>query len=202
MLVAALLSGGVAMGQNRKKGQRPKTRKARTENVQKKQSRANVEVKNLDDQKETQKADVVSSPVNRNERVIVEEVVYEKPPVGTDGERVFTSVEQMPQFHGGDAALMKYIASHINYPPMAAQNNVEGKVILQFVVKKDGSIGDVKVVRSVDKDLDKEAVRVIKSLPKFIPGRQNGEPVSVWYTVPVAFKLNQANKAKAEPAQD
>ncbi len=205
VLVATLLSGGVAMGQNRKKGKRPTTRKARTENVQKKQSRTQVEVKNLDEQKETQKANVVSSPANRDERVIKEEVVFEKPAEGTDGhdeDKVFRSVEQMPLFPGGEVALMKYFASHINYPPMAAQNNVEGKVILQFVVKKDGTIGDVKVVRSVDKDLDKEAIRVIKSLPKFTPGRQNGKPVSVWYTVPVSFKLSQANKAKAEPARD
>ena len=97
-------------------------------------------------------------------------------------EEIFKSVEQMPQFPGGDAALMKFIDSHINYPPGA---KIQGRVILQFVVKKDGSIGEVKVVRSVDKDLDKEAVRVIKSLPKFNPGRQNGQAVNVWYTLPV-----------------
>jgi TonB family protein len=108
-----------------------------------------------------------------------------------------TDVEQMPQFPGGEVALMKYIDSHINYPPEAAKNNVKGKVVVQFVVKKDGSIGEVKVLRSVDKDLDKEAVRVVKSLPKFTPGRQpkftsgsqNGQAVNVWYTLPVTFKL-------------
>ena len=100
---------------------------------------------------------------------------------------VYRSVEQMPQFPGGEAALMKYLESHVTYPPMAAY--IEGHVILQFVVKKDGSIGEVKVVRSVEKNLDREAVRVIKSLPKFTPGRQNGEAVNVWYTLPVPFKL-------------
>ena len=99
----------------------------------------------------------------------------------------------MPQFPGGEAALMKYIESHIKYPPLAATNKVQGKVIVQFVVKKDGSIGEVKVVRSVDKDLDKEAIRVIKTLPKFTPGRQNGQAVSVWYTLPVSFKLPAKN---------
>ena len=94
----------------------------------------------------------------------------------------------MPLFPGGDAALMKYIESHINYPLMAAKNKVQGRVIVQFVVEKDGSIGEVKVVRSVDKDLDKEAIRLVKSLPKFTPGRQNGQVVRVWYTLPVPFK--------------
>jgi protein TonB len=95
----------------------------------------------------------------------------------------------MPQFPGGEAALMKYLKSHINYPPKAAKNNIEGNVIVQFVVKKDGSIGEVKVVHSLEKDLDKEAVRVVKSLPKFTPGRHDGQAVSVWYTLPVSFKL-------------
>lgn len=102
---------------------------------------------------------------------------------------IYRSVEQMPRFPGGEAALMKYINSHINYPTAAAMNKIEGNVIVQFVVKKDGSIGEVKVVRSVEKNLDREAVRVIKSLPKFTPGRQNGEAVNVWYTLPVPFKL-------------
>ena len=104
-------------------------------------------------------------------------------------ETVYRSAEQMPQFPGGEAALMKYLESHINYPPEAAKNNVQGNVVVQFVVKKDGSIGEVKVVRSLEKDLDKEAIRVIKSLPKFTPGRQDGKAVDVWYTLPVKFKL-------------
>ena len=89
----------------------------------------------------------------------------------------------MPQFPGGDAALVKYISNHINHPDC----NVQGRVILQFVVETDGSVGEVKVVRSIAPDLDSEAVRVVKSLPKFTPGRQNGQPVRVWYTLPVGF---------------
>ena len=108
-----------------------------------------------------------------------------------DENEILKSVEQMPQFPGGDAALIKYLDSHIQYPPEAAKNNIQGRVILQFVVDKTGEIGEVKVVRSVDKDLDKEAVRLIKTLPKFIPGRQNGQAVAVWYTLPVTFKLPQ-----------
>ena len=125
------------------------------------------------------------------EEVIIEKKT-EKPPKA-DPDQVFFSVEQMPQFPGGDAALIQYVQTHINYPPMAAENNIFGKVVVQFVVKKDGSIGEVKVSRSVDKDLDKEAVRLVKSLPKFTPGRQNGQAVNVWYTLPVTFKLTGTN---------
>ena len=102
---------------------------------------------------------------------------------------IYHSVEQMPQFPGGDAALMKYIQPHLNYPPMAAHLSIQGCVVLQFVVDKTGKVGEVKVARSVDKELDHEAVRLVKTLPNFTPGRQNGEPVNVWYTLPVRFKL-------------
>ena len=103
--------------------------------------------------------------------------------------KVYRSVDQMPQFPGGEAGLMRYLQSNINYPANAAKNNIGGRVILQFVVEKDGHIGEVKVVRSIDPEIDAEAVRVVKSLPDFIPGRQDGEPVAVWYTIPVSFKV-------------
>lgn len=109
----------------------------------------------------------------------------------TGNREVYKSVDCPPRFPGGDAALMKYLSSHIQYPTMAQENNIDGKVVVQFVVEIDGSIGEVKVVRSVDPDLDKEAVRVAKTLPHFIPGRQNGELVRVWYTLPVNFKLQR-----------
>ena len=125
----------------------------------------------------------------------VNDVVVEKP-VEKPKEaevQVFRSVEQMPQFPGGESALMKILQSHINYPPMAVENGVQGRVVVQFVVDKTGKVGEVMVVRNVDKDLDKEAVRVCKSLPKFTPGRQNGQAVAVWYTLPVTFKLQGTN---------
>ena len=131
--------------------------------------------------------------LNNFKEQINEVVIEEKEPVADKPAEVFISVEQMPQFHGGDAALLKYLSSHINYPPMAAENNVQGRVVVQFVVDKTGKVGEVKVVRSVDKELDREAVRVCMSLPKFVPGRQNGQPVSVWYTLPVTFKLQGTN---------
>jgi TonB family protein len=108
---------------------------------------------------------------------------------------VYKSVEQMPRFPGGEAEMMKYLSQNIQYPPSAAKNDVEGRVILQFVVEKDGQIGEVKIVRSVDPELDAEAVRVIKTMPNFIPGRQDGKPVAVWYTIPISFKL------QGKPAQ-
>ena len=108
-------------------------------------------------------------------------------------EKVFTAVEQMPQFPGGEAELMKYISNNIKYPTMAMENNIQGRVVVQFVVTSTGKIGEVKVVRSKDPDLDKEAVRVVKSLPNFIPGKMNGQAVNVWYTLPITFKLQGLN---------
>ena len=158
------------------------------------------EIKTQDELKETETAfgqkDNEKGTEDRNvTRTLKEEVVVEKPVEKPKEvkEEIFRSVEQMPQFPGGEDALRKYLASHVNYPPMAAENNVQGKVVVQFVVEKDGKVGEVKVVRSVDKDLDREAVRVCKSLPKFTPGRQNGQPVRVWYTLPVQFKLQGTN---------
>ena len=137
---------------------------------------------------------VGSTDLNNIHEHVGEVVVEADPkPVVNQPEEVFRSVEQMPQFPGGEAELMRYLSSHINYPPMAAEDGVQGKVIVQFVVDKTGKVGEVKVVRSVDKDLDREAVRVCASLPKFTPGRQNGRPVSVWYTLPVSFKLQGTN---------
>ncbi len=116
-------------------------------------------------------------------------VVEEKKPEPVDDNKVFESVEQNPQFPGGDAALLKYVRDHIRYPSVAQENNIQGRVVVQFVVTKTGSIGQVKVVRSKDPDLDKEAVRVVKTLPKFVPGKMNGHAVNVWYTLPITFRL-------------
>ncbi len=122
-------------------------------------------------------------------RVHKDEVVVEEKKEPVDDNKVFDVVEQNPVFPGGEAALLKYVAEHIRYPAMAQENNIQGRVVVQFVVTKTGSIGQVKVVRSKDPDLDKEAVRVVKSLPKFTPGKMNGHAVNVWYTLPINFKL-------------
>ena len=116
------------------------------------------------------------------------EIIQEKPKEEKK-EQVFRHVEQMPEFPGGEAALMKYINDNIRYPVMAIENGVQGRVTVQFVVTKDGSVGNVTVLRGVDRNLDEEAVRVCKTLPKFIPGKQNGQPVNVWFTLPVTYRL-------------
>ena len=116
-----------------------------------------------------------------------EQAIDEKPK--EEETKVFDVVEQMPSFPGGDAELMKYLSTHIKYPVVAEENGIQGRVIATFVVERDGSISDVKVIKSVDPSLDKEAIRVLKSMPKWIPGKQNGSAVRVKYTVPVTFKL-------------
>lgn len=118
-----------------------------------------------------------------------EEIAAPEPPKPVEENKVFDVVEQMPSFPGGMGALMSWLGQNIKYPVIAAETGVQGRVIVQFVVEKDGSITDVKIAKSVDPSLDKEATRVIKSMPHWIPGRQNGSPVRVRYTVPVTFKL-------------
>lgn len=120
-----------------------------------------------------------------------DEIIVEEKKPEPKKDEIFTAVEQMPQFPGGDAELYKWISSHIKYPTMAAENNIQGRVTVRFVVKEDGSIGRVEVLRGRDPDLDKEAQRVVKTLPKFIPGKMNGRAVQVWYTLPINFKLQQ-----------
>ena len=112
---------------------------------------------------------------------------------GGDNE-VFRSADHMPSFPSGDGALMRFINDNLKYPPEALKNRIEGKVIVQFVVTKTGKVEKVKVARAVNKELDQEAVRLIKTLPDFSPGRNAmGEPVNVWYTLPVIFKLPDNN---------
>ena len=119
----------------------------------------------------------------------VEEKIAEPEPFKEEETKVFDVVEQMPSFPGGQSALLQYLSSNIKYPVVAEENGVQGRVIVTFVVEKDGSITDVRVVKSVDPSLDKEAQRVVKSMPKWIPGKQNGSAVRVKYTVPVTFRL-------------
>jgi protein TonB len=153
------------------------------------------QVKSSDEVKETETAlgstnfDQGTDDLNVVREHKNEVIVEEKKPEPVVENKVFDSVEQMPQFPGGEGELLKWISSHIKYPTMAMENNIQGRVVVRFVVTQDGSVGEVKVVRSKDPDLDREAVRVVKSLPKFIPGKMNGHAVNVWYTLPVNFKL-------------
>lgn len=148
------------------------------------------ELKSQDDLAKTAVAigsfDVKGNDEAAGEVLKAKEVIAQEKPVE---EKVFDVVEQMPQFPGGDAALFEYLSTHIKYPTIAEENGVQGRVIVTFVVERDGSITDVKVVKSVDPSLDKEASRVVAGMPKWIPGKQNGSAVRVKYNVPVTFRL-------------
>ena len=123
--------------------------------------------------------------VLKAKEIIVQEA--EKPK--EEETKIFDVVEQMPSFPGGMGALMQYLSSHIKYPVVAEENGIQGRVICTFIVEKDGSITATHVARSVDPSLDKEAVRVINSMPRWIPGKQNGSACRVKLTLPVTFKL-------------
>jgi len=133
--------------------------------------------------------DVKGNDEAAGEVLKAKEVIAQPEPPKEEETKVFDVVEQMPSFPGGTAALMQFLGSNIKYPVVAEENGVQGRVIVTFVVEKDGSITDVRVIKSVDPSLDKEAVRVVKSMPKWIPGKQNGSAVRVKYTVPVTFRL-------------
>ena len=107
-----------------------------------------------------------------------------------DDEEFFMVVENMPEFPGGDLGLMKYIQKNVKYPAIAKEYNITGKVYVSFIVDKKGSVTNVKIVRGVDKNLDAEAMRVVKSLPKYKPGKQRGKSVRVMFTIPINFTLN------------
>lgn len=116
-------------------------------------------------------------------------IIKQEPPVHEEVNKVFDVVEQMPSFPGGNAALMAYLSNNVKYPVVAQENGVQGRVIVSFVVERDGSITDVTIVRSVDPSLDREAQRVVRSMPHWNPGKQNGSAVRVKYNVPVSFRL-------------
>lgn len=141
--------------------------------VENDQVTASIEIDTEDDKN---KIVVVSAPVSA-------------PVIEEEDNVVFQVVETMPSFPGGDAELFKFLSNSVKYPVIAQENGIQGRVICQFVVNRDGSIVDIEVVRSVDPSLDKEAIRVIKSMPKWSPGKQRGKPVRVKYTLPVNFRL-------------
>lgn len=134
--------------------------------------------------------DVKGNDDANGEVLKAKEVIAEpEPPKHEEENKVFDIVEQQPLFPGGPAALIKYLSENTKYPVVAQENGVQGRVTVQFVVEKDGSISDVHVLRGVDPSLDKEAVRVVKSMPRWTPGKQNGISVRVNYRVPVLFRL-------------
>ena len=151
------------------------------------------EMKTQDELKETKTA-IGAFDVKGNDEAggtvlkAVEEIAAPEPPKHEEEQnKIFEVVEQQPQFPGG--SVNGWLADHIKYPVVAAENGISGRVVVQFVVERDGSVSQVKVVRGVDPSLDKEAQRVISSMPKWIPGKQNGQAVRSRFTVPVTFRL-------------
>jgi protein TonB len=127
---------------------------------------------------EVQNTEVVDTPVEIKEEV--KEDVEDIP---------FTVVEEPPMFPGGETELLRFIGEHLIYPPIAQENNIQGRVIVKFCVNTKGGISQITILKGVDAELDKEAERVVSTLPAFRPGKQGGKAVPVWYIVPITFKL-------------
>ena len=131
----------------------------------------------------------ITEGTNDLNKIIIKDEVIAAPKVEEEQPMTIAMVEQKPEFNGGEAAMYKWLSDNIVYPSAASEEGVQGRVVVEFVVGKDGSITNVRVVRPRHPALDKEAVRVVKAMPKWIPGRNNGQPVKVTYTLPVTFKL-------------
>ena len=142
----------------------------------------------MDNDSEVEESTIqASDDIQQAVEVKYQEIEVEEEEV--DEQQIFTVVEEMPSFPGGMGECMKFLSKNINYPSISQENGVQGRVIVQFVVNTDGSIVEPVVMRGVDPYLDKEALRVIKMMPKWSPGKQRGKPVRVKYTVPVMFRL-------------
>jgi protein TonB len=142
-----------------------------------------------EDIKQLMTADEAQTEIKNTEVVEVQQNVKEEVQEAEPEEVPFVVVEEMPSFPGGDAALLKYIGEHTNYPEVAKENNIQGRVIVRFCVTAKGGVSQVSVLKGVDPELDKEAMRVVTTLPPFKPGKQGGKPVPVWYMVPITFTL-------------
>ena len=142
----------------------------------------------VDDEKEIEQVEIQTSEDDQNK---AQEIIAMPAPAEEDEvtNEIFTVVEDMPMFPGGESALLSYIGKSVKYPVIAQENGIQGRVIVSFVVEKDGSVADATVVRGVDPSLDKEALRVVNAMPKWTPGKQRGKPVRVKYTLPVTFRL-------------
>lgn len=153
------------------------------------------EVMDMDTQKEDNTARGVVTQEGSDDadkfKAVQEQVVVKEPEpeVKPKEEEIFVAVEQAAEFPGGQGALMKWLSNNIRYPESAQQNDIQGRVIVKFVVEKDGSIGAATILKGVDKDLDREALRVVKRMPKWQPGKNNGVAVRSYFNLPVTFKL-------------
>jgi protein TonB len=132
----------------------------------------------------------MASTEDQVEWVDLDEIDYVEVEPEPEEEEIFMVVEESPEFPGGVQALLEYLRKNIKYPQICKDNNIQGRVLISFVVNKDGAIVDPEVIKSVHPSLDKEALRVISGMPNWKPGAQRGKPVRVKYTVPVNFRLN------------
>lgn len=151
-----------------------------------------VEVLNIvdDEIKIDDELEIEDSEADENTAINVAPVIETKEEEEVEDEILFNIIEEPAEFPGGDRALYKYIHDNVNYPVIAQENGIQGKVYVQFVVDKEGKAVDAKVSRPVDRSLDAEAIRVINSLPHFKPGKQRGRPVKVYYTAVINFQLH------------
>ncbi len=153
------------------------------------------EVMDMDTQKEDNTARGVVTQEGSDDadkfKAVQEQVVVKEPEpeVKPKEEEIFVAVEQQAEFPGGQGALMKWLSNNIRYPESAQQNDIQGRVIVKFVVEKDGSIGKTEILKGVDKDLDREALRVVKKMPRWQPGKNNGVAVRSYFNLPVVFRL-------------
>ena len=152
------------------------------------------EVMDMDAQKEDNTARGVVTQEGNDDadkfQAVQEQVVVKEPePEKPKEEEIFVAVEQQAEFPGGQAAMMKWLSNNVRYPESAQQNDIQGRVVVKFVVEKDGSIGHATIVKGVDRDLDREALRVVSKMPKWQPGKNNGVPVRSYFNLPVVFRL-------------
>ncbi len=148
------------------------------------------EIVEVPDEQEIEEDIEIELDVEVNEETVVEDIVFEEAPAEEEVEEVFTIVEDQPEFPGGMPAFYKYVGERMNYPAQARRMGIEGRVFVQFVVDKDGTITEVKAVKGIGAGCDEEAERVLREAPKFKPGKQRGRAVKVRMVLPIIFRLN------------
>lgn len=149
------------------------------------------EIIEVPDEEEIEQEIEVNLDVEITEETVIEDIIFEEAPEEEKADEIFTIVEDQPSFQGGgNAAFLKWVGKNLKYPSQAQRMGIEGKVYVQFVIEKDGSVTDVQAIKGIGGGADEEAVRVIKSAPKWTPGKQRGRPVRVRMILPISFQLN------------
>lgn len=149
------------------------------------------EIIEVPDEEEIEQEIEVNLDVEITETTVIEDIIFEEAPIEEKADEIFTIVEDQPSFQGGgNAAFLKWVGKNLKYPSQAQRMGIEGKVYVQFVIEKDGSVTDVQAIKGIGGGADEEAVRVIKSAPKWSPGKQRGNPVRVRMILPISFQLN------------